>query len=204
MIGIKEAGKYNTNDLDYVGVKAPQFSFSRLRGADPVSGVEMASTGEVACLGENVHEAFLKALLAVGFEIPKKNILLSTGTIKDKADLLESVRKLMEMGYELYATLGTHKFLEQNGINTKMLHWPLEKKEPNALTYLKERKIDFVINIPKSYEEEELENDYMIRRAAVDFNISLITNAQNAKLFVESIFRLKMEDLKIKDWDEYE
>ncbi len=203
MIGIKESGKYNTIDLDYVGIKAPQFSFSRLRGADPVSGVEMASTGEVACLGENINEAFLKSLFAVGLELPKKNILLSTGTIKDKADLLESVRKLMEMGYELYATGGTHKFLEQNGIKTTMLNWPLDKKEPNALTYLKERKIDFVINIPKSYEEQELENDYMIRRAAVDFNISLITNVQNAKLFIESISKLKMEDLKIKDWDEY-
>jgi len=204
MIGMKESGKYNTIDLDYVGVKAPQFSFSRLRGADPVSGVEMASTGEVACLGENVHEAFLKALLAVGFEIPEKNILLSTGTIKDKADLLESVRKLKGMKYKLYATKGTHDFLKANGVESEVLFWPLEKKEPNALTYLKEKKIDFVINIPKSYEEEELENDYMIRRAAVDFNIPLITNAQNAKLFIESIFRLKMEDLKIKDWDSYE
>lgn len=203
MIGMKESGKYNTIDLDYVGVKAPQFSFSRLRGADPISGVEMASTGEVACLGENVHEAFLKALLAVGFEIPKKNILLSTGTIKNKADLLESVRKLKGMDYKLYATKGTHDFLKANGVESEVLHWPLEKKEPNALTYLKDRKIDFVINIPKSYEEEELENDYMIRRAAVDYNIPLITNAQNAKLFVDSISRLKMEDLKVKDWDEY-
>ena len=141
MIGIKESGKYNTIDLDYVGIKAPQFSFSRLRGADPVSGVEMASTGEVACLGENINEAFLKSLFAVGFELPKKNILLSTGTVKDKADLLESVRKLKEMGYELYATLGTHKFLEQNGIKNMMLNWPLDKKEPNALTYLKEKLI---------------------------------------------------------------
>ena len=203
MIGIKESGKYNTIDLDYVGIKAPQFSFSRLRGADPVSGVEMASTGEVACLGENINEAFLKSLFAVGFELPKKNILLSTGTVKDKADLLESVRKLKEMGYELYATGGTHKFLEQNGIKTMMLNWPLDKKEPNAMTYLKERKIDFVVNIPKSYEEEELENDYLIRRTAVDFNIPLITNVQNAKLFIDSISKLKMEDLKIKDWDSY-
>lgn len=203
MIGMKESGKYNTLDLDYVGIKAPQFSFSRLRGADPVSGVEMASTGEVACLGENVNEAFLKSLFAVGFELPRKNILLSTGTVKDKADLLESVRKLKEMGYELYATGGTHKFLEQNSIKTTMLNWPLDKKEPNALTYLKERKIDFVVNVPKSYEEEELENNYIIRRAAVDFNIPLITNVQNAKLFVDSISKLKMEDLKIKDWDSY-
>ncbi len=204
VIGIKESGKYNTIDLDYVGVKAPQFSFSRLRGADPVSGVEMASTGEVACLGENVHEAFLKALLAVGFEIPKKNILLSTGTIKDKADLLESVRKLDAMGYKLYATQGTHDFLKKNDVESEVLHWPLEKKEPNALTYLRDKKIDLAINIPKSNEEEELENDYLIRRSAVDYNIPLITNAQNAKLFVESIYRLKMEDLKIKDWDGYD
>ena len=163
----------------------------------------MASTGEVACLGNDINEAFLKSLLSVGFVIPNSNVLLSTGPIKSKAYLLESVRKLEEIGFKLYATEGTAKFLEDNGVKSTMLHWPLEKTEPNALTYLKERKIDLVINIPKSYEEEEINNDYLIRRRAVDFNIPLLTNAQIAKLFVESISKKKMEDLEIKSWDEY-
>jgi len=204
MLGIEEKGKYNTLDLDYVGVKAPQFSFSRLHGADPVLGVEMASTGEVACLGEDINEAFLKSLLAVGFVFPKKNILLSTGPVKSKSYLLESIKTLKQMGYNLYATKGTHDFLKNNGVNTKILYWPLEKKEPNVMTYIKDRKIDLVINIPKSFEEGELANDYLIRRKAVDFNIPLLTNPQNTKLFIESISKLKMEDLKIKDWEEYE
>ena len=203
MLGISIKGNYNTLNLDYVGVKAPQFSFSRLHGADPVLSVEMASTGEVACLGNDLNEAFLKSLLSVGFVLPKKSILLSTGPIKNKAYLLESIKKLHEMDFEFYATEGTAKFLEENGIPSKTLHWPLEEKEPNALTYLKERKIDLVINIPKSYEEEEITNDYLIRRKAVDFNIPLLTNAQVAKLFVESISKKKMEDLEIKSWDEY-
>ncbi|MBI2651157.1 carbamoyl-phosphate synthase (glutamine-hydrolyzing) large subunit [Candidatus Woesearchaeota archaeon] len=206
MLGIKEDTKhtkYNTLDLDYVGVKAAQFSFSRLHGADTVSGVEMASTGEVACLGKNINEAFLKALLAVNFVIPKKNILLSTGPIKSKAYLLESIRRLENMGYALYATKGTHDFLKENGISSIILNWPLSKEEPNILTYLRERKIDLVINIPKSFEEKELKNDYIIRRKAVDFNIPLLTNPQNTKLFIESISKLKMKDLEIREWGEY-
>ena len=203
MLGHDARGRYNTMDIDYVGIKAPQFSFSRLHGADPVLSVEMASTGEVACLGSDLDEAFLKSLLSVGFVIPKKNILLSTGPIKNKAYLLESIKKLAEMGFSLYATGGTAKFLEQNGVKSTVLFWPLEKKEPNAITYLKERKIDLVINIPKSYEEEEITNDYLIRRKAVDFNIPLLTNAQIAKLFVDSIYNKKMEDLEIKSWEEY-
>ena len=203
MLGMDIKGKYNTLDLDYVGVKAPQFSFSRLQGADPVLSVEMASTGEVACLGSDVNEAFLKSLLSVGFVIPKSNVLLSTGPIKSKADLLESVKKLAEMGYNLYATEGTAKFLEENNVKTNILHWPLDKKEPNTLTYLQERKIDLVINIPKSFEEQELTNDYLIRRKAVDFNIPLLTNAQIAKLFVESIYKKKIEELEVKSWGEY-
>jgi len=202
MLGMDIKGKYNTLDLDYVGVKAPQFSFSRLQGADPVLSVEMASTGEVACLGSDVNEAFLKSLLSVGFVIPKSNVLLSTGPIKSKADLLESVKKLAEMGYNLYATEGTAKFLEENNVKTNILHWPLDKKEPSTLTYLQERKIDLVINIPKSLEEEELTNDYLIRRKAVDFNIPLLTNAQIAKLFVESIYKKKIEELEVKSWGE--
>lgn len=204
MMGFEEKGSYNTIDLDYVGVKAPQFSFSRLHRADPVLGVEMASTGEVACLGKNVNEAFLKSLLAVGYVLPKKNILLSTGPVKSKAYLLDSIKQLKRMGYDLYATKGTGDFYKESGIDTKVLHWPLSKKEPNILAYLKGRKIDLVINIPKSFEEEELENDYIIRRKAVDFNIPLLTNPQNTKLFIESISKLKIEDLEIKDWEEYE
>ncbi|MAH33022.1 carbamoyl phosphate synthase large subunit [archaeon] len=204
MMGVNEDKKYNTLDLDYVGVKAPQFSFSRLHGADPVLGVEMASTGEVACLGNNIDEAFLKSLLAVGFKIPDKNILLSTGPIKSKAYLLESMKILKSMNFNLYATKGTFDFLKNNGIETKTLHWPSEKKEPSILTYLKEKKIDLVINIPKSFEDEELENDYLIRRRAVDFNIPLLTNPQNTKLFIESISKLKIEDLEIKEWEGYD
>ncbi len=203
ILGMDIEGKYNTIDLDYVGVKAPQFSFSRLHGADPILSVEMASTGEVACLGNDLNEAFLKSLLSVGFVLPKSNILLSTGPIKSKAYLLESIRKLSEMGFNLYATEGTAIFLEQNGIKSEILYWPLYNKEPNVLTYLQDRKIDLVINIPKSLEEEELENDYLIRRKAVDFNIPLLTNAQVAKLFVESISKKKMDDLEIKEWGEY-
>ena len=203
MLGLDVKGNYNTLDLDYVGVKAPQFSFSRLHGADPVLSVEMASTGEVACLGNDLNEAFLKSLLSVGFVIPQSNVLLSTGPIKSKADLLESVKKLAEMGFNLYATEGTAKFLEENNVKTNILHWPLDKKEPNTLTYLQERKIDLVINIPKSFEEQELTNDYLIRRKAVDFNIPLLTNAQIAKLFVESIYKKKMEELEVKSWEEY-
>jgi len=203
MLGIDIKGKYNTIDLDYVGVKAPQFSFSRLHGADPVLSVEMASTGEVACIGNDLNEAFLKSLLSVGFIIPKSNVLLSTGPIKSKAYLLESVKKLAETSFKLYATEGTAKFLDESGLKTTILHWPLDKKEPNALTYIQDRKIDLVINIPKSLEEEELTNDYLIRRKAVDFNIPLLTNAQITKLFIESIYKKKMEELEIKSWEEY-
>jgi len=203
MLGLDIKGDYKTIDLDYVGIKAPQFSFSRLHGADPVLSVEMASTGEVACLGNDIYESFLKSLLSVGFVIPKTNVLLSTGPIKSKAYLLDSVKKLAEMNYKLYATEGTAKFLQENNVKADVLHWPLDKKEPNALTFIQERKIDLVINIPKSYEEEEITNDYLIRRKAVDFNIPLLTNAQIAKLFIESINKKKIEDLEIKSWDEY-
>ena len=203
-MGKNVSGRYNTIDLDYVGVKAPQFSFSRLKGADPVLSVEMASTGEVACLGLDLNEAFLKSLISVGFKIPEKNILLSTGPIKSKARLLDSVRKLHEMGFNLFASRGTGKFLKTNNVPCTILNWPLEKKEPNIMTYISERKIDLVINIPKSQEEEELTNDYLIRRRAVDFAIPLLTNEQLTKLFVESISAKKIDDLEIKEWDKYE
>ncbi|MEK6942658.1 MAG: carbamoyl-phosphate synthase (glutamine-hydrolyzing) large subunit [Nanoarchaeota archaeon] len=203
MLGMEVKKEYNTMDIDYVGVKAPQFSFSRLHGADPVLSVEMASTGEVGCLGNDLNEAFLKSLLSVGFVIPKSSILLSTGPIKNKAYLLESIKKLDKRDYKLYATPGTAKFLEENKVKVETLYWPDEPKEPNVLTYIQEKKIDLVINIPKTLENQELENDYTIRRKAVDFNIPLLTNAQIAKLFIESICKKKMEELEIKAWDEY-
>ncbi len=191
-------------DLDYVGVKAPQFSFTRLKGSDPVLGVEMASTGEVACLGDDFNEAFLKSLISVGFKPPQKTILLSTGPIDSKAEFLESTRILEKMGFRFYATKGTADFMKDNGIKTKVLHWPLENREPNTLSYIADRKIDLVINIPKSSEKEELDNDYLIRRRAVDFDVPLITNLQLAKRLVEPLYSTTIKELKVKSWDEYD
>ncbi|HUS99224.1 MAG TPA: carbamoyl-phosphate synthase (glutamine-hydrolyzing) large subunit [Candidatus Thermoplasmatota archaeon] len=191
-------------DLDYVGVKASQFSFTRLKGSDPILGVEMTSTGEVACLGDDFNETFLKSLLSVDFKLPKKTILLSTGPVDSKADLLSSTRILKKMGYIFYATKGTAEFMKANGIDAETLSWPLDENEPNTLTYLAEGKIDLVINIPKNIEKEELENDYLIRRKAVDFNIPLITNVQLAKRFVEALSRTSLDDLTIKSWNEYQ
>ncbi|MFC1691639.1 carbamoyl-phosphate synthase (glutamine-hydrolyzing) large subunit [Nanoarchaeota archaeon] len=191
-------------ELDYVGVKAPQFSFSRLQGADPRLSVEMASTGEVACFGDDLREAFLKAFLSVGYKIPEKNILLSTGPVESKAELLSSCKLLKEKGYNLYGTKGTSEFLNRNGVNCTMLHWPLEKnKKPNVLDYIEEKKIDLIINIPKSFERKELTNGYKIRRAAIDYNVPLLTNTQIAKLFIESIAEYKEKDLSVKTWKEY-
>lgn len=190
-------------DLDYVGVKASQFSFMRLKGSDPILGVEMASTGEVACLGDDFNEAFLKSLLSIEFKLPKKTILLSTGPIESKTDFIKSTWILKTLGFTFYATKGTADFMVANGIPVEVLHWPLERKEPNTLTYIAKGKIDLVINIPKNIEKEELDNDYLIRRKAVDFNVPLITNLQLAKRFVESISQVTLSDLKIKSWDEY-
>jgi carbamoyl-phosphate synthase large subunit len=190
-------------DLDYVGIKAPQFSFTRLKGSDPVLGVEMSSTGEVACLGDDFNEAFIKSLISVGFKLPQKNILLSTGPIDSKMEFLEYSRKLDKLGFNFYATEGTASFLRKNGLKAEILNWPLDKKEPNTLTYIADKKIDLVINIPKNINKEELDNDYLIRRKSVDFDVSLITNLQLAKRFVESISRISSEDIKVKSWDEY-
>jgi carbamoyl-phosphate synthase large subunit len=190
-------------DLDYVGVKAPQFSFTRLEGADPVLGVEMASTGEVGCLGEDFEEAFLKALLAVGFRLPIRSALLSTGPIADKAAFLESARTLQRMGVELYATEGSAAFLLEHGVAATRLHWPREAQTPNVLEYLQSRSLDLVINIPKTSAEEELTNDYLIRRKAADFGIPLITNIQLAERFVEAISKKSLAELRIKSWQEY-
>jgi carbamoyl-phosphate synthase large subunit len=190
-------------DLDYVGLKAPQFSFTRLKGSDPILGVEMTSTGEVACLGDDFNEAFLKSLISVGFKIPKKTILLSTGPIDSKVELLHSTRILKNMGFKFYATKGTADFMEENGIKADVLHWPLDNKEPNTLTYIADGKIDMVINIPKNIERQELDNDYLIRRKSIDFDVPLITNLQLAKRFVEAIYLTQINDLKVKSWDEY-
>ena len=190
-------------DLDYVGVKAPQFSFMRLKGSDPLLSVEMSSTGEVACIGDDFNEAFLKSLLSVGFSLPKKTILLSTGPIDSKAEFLDGARVLHNMGFKFYATKGTADFMKNNGLKADILYWPLENKEPNTLTYIADGKIDLVINIPKNIQKEELDNDYLIRRKAVDFNIPLITNLQLAKRFAESISSVSLENLAIKSWDEY-
>jgi carbamoyl-phosphate synthase large subunit len=191
-------------DAKYVGVKAPQFSFTRLDGADPTLGVEMASTGEVACLGDDFEEAFLKALLAVGYRLPIRRVLLSTGPVEAKAAFLEASRQLRALGLTLYATAGTARFLDEHGLHTKMLHWPLEDRRPNALEYLSAKRIDLVINIPKNSQREELTNDYMIRRRAVDFGIPLITNIQLAQRFVEALARKSLGDLHIKSWREYQ
>ncbi len=190
-------------DLDHIGIKAPQFSFSRLKQADPVLGVDMASTGEVGCIGDNFYEAVLKAMLSVGYTIPKKNILLSTGPMRSKVELVNSCRLLQEKGFNLFATFGTHDFLKLNGIESTPLHWPDEDKKPNTLDYLKGRMIDLVINIPKDLSSSELSNDYSIRRGAVDFNIPLITNARLASAFLIAVCTLDIEDVMVKSWDEY-
>ncbi|MCH7964032.1 MAG: carbamoyl-phosphate synthase (glutamine-hydrolyzing) large subunit [Bacteroidetes bacterium] len=191
-------------DLDYVGVKASQFSFTRLKGSDPVTGVEMSSTGEVACLGDDFNEAFLKSMLSTGKRIPRKAVLLSTGTLKNKAELLEELIILKEMGLKFYGTEGTVKYYEMNNLNVEILYRPFDNKEPAILTYLNDEKIDLVINIPKTAEKVELESDYIIRRKAVDLNIPLFTNVQATKQFIKSMEQYKTEDLKIKSWDEYE
>ena len=200
----KSVASRSALELDYVGVKAPQFSFSRLKGADPLLGVEMASTGEVACLGDNVQEAYLKSLLSVGVTVPKKGVLLSTGTIEGKVAFLESARHLRAMGLPLYATAGTHEFLAQHDIESELLHWPNDETEPNCVTTIQQGKIDLVINVPKSFEKEELSNDYLIRRTAVDYGASLFTNIQAATLFVDALTQLDVDkDLVAKPWSEY-
>ncbi|MDY5191158.1 MAG: ATP-grasp domain-containing protein, partial [Bacteroidaceae bacterium] len=191
-------------DFDYVGIKASQFSFNRLQKADPVLGVDMSSTGEVGCLGDDVNTALLKAMLSVGHRIPKKNILLSTGTAKDKAAMLDAARTLIENGYSLYATGGTSRYLSENGIKNTTVYWPSQADQhPQALNLLHEHKIDMVVNIPKDLTAGELTNGYKIRRASVDLNVPLITNARLAAAFIHAFCTVKIEDLAIKSWHEY-
>ena len=190
-------------DFDYVGIKASQFSFNRLQKADPVLGVDMASTGEVGCLGDDSGTALLTAMLSVGHRIPKKNILLSTGGAKQKADMLEATRTLKEHGYTLYATGGTSRYLTENGVENNLVYWPSEEGTPQALTMLHNREIDMVVNIPKDLTVSELSNGYKIRRAAVDLNIPLITNSRLASAFIQAFCHIDMDDLPIKSWSEY-
>lgn len=190
-------------DLDYVGVKASQFSFNRLQKADPVLGVDMASTGEVGCLGDDSATAVLLAMLSVGQRIPAKNILLSTGTAKQKVDMLDAARMLKKKGYNLFATGGTHRFLSENGIENTLVHWPSDKEQPQALDMLHHKEIDMVVNIPKNLSAGELSNGYKIRRAAIDLNIPLITNARLASAFINAFCTIDVNDIEIKSWEEY-
>ena len=205
MLGLPiEKPAKNEFDLDYVGIKASQFSFSRLQKADPVLGVDMSSTGEVGCIGYDTSEAILKSMLSVGYTIPQKNILLSTGSAKQKADLLEAAYQLHEHGYNLYATGGSHQFLTDNGIPAVKVYWPSESdKEPQALQMIHDKKIDFVVNIPKNLTATELDNGYKIRRAAIDFNIPLITNTRLAAAFIDAFCNISLDEIQIKSWDEY-
>ena len=203
---VEKPGK-NLFDLDYVGIKASQFSFNRLQKADPVLGVDMASTGEVGCIGDNTNTALLKAMLSVGHRIPKKTVLLSTGTAKQKAEMLDAARMLVEHGYELYATGGTSTFLTDNGIQNTRVLWPSEVCEnaeaPAALDLLHQHKIDMVVNIPKNLTTHELTNGYKIRRAAIDLNVPLITNARLASAFIQAFCTVGIEGIGIKAWSEY-
>ena len=191
-------------DLDYVGVKASQFSFNRLQKADPVLGVDMASTGEVGCLGEDSRSALLKSMLSVGQRIPEKNILLSTGDGKQKAEMLVTSVMLRKHGYKLFATPGTSRYLTENGVENTMVHWPSEVgQQPQAIDLLRNKEIDLVVNVPKNLSTGELSNGYKIRRAAIDLNIPLITNARLASAFINAFCTLKLDDLDIKCWQEY-
>ena len=205
MLGLQvEKPAKSAFDLDYVGIKASQFSFSRLQGADPVLGVDMASTGEVGCLGETTSEAILKSLLSVGHRIPTKGVMLSSGTAKHKAAMLDAARQLDRRGYRLYATEGTHRFLADNGVQSTLVHKPSEPdKHPQALEILHNHEVDLVVNIPRDLSTAELTNGYKIRRAAIDLNIPLLTNARLASAFIDAFTTLGVDKVDIKAWDEY-
>ena len=205
MLGLPvEKPHKNLFDLDYVGIKASQFSFNRLQKADPVLGVDMSSTGEVGCLGDDTNTALLKSMLSVGHRIPKKNILLSTGGAKQKAAMLDAAKMLIDNGYKLFATGGTSKYLAENGIENTHVLWPSEEgDEPKALDLLHDHTIDMVVNIPKNLTSSELTNGYKIRRAAIDLNVPLITNARLASAFIYAFCTTKVEDIDIKAWGEY-
>ena len=204
MLGLPvEKPDKNLFDLDYVGIKASQFSFNRLQKADPVLGVDMASTGEVGCLGDDTNCAILKAMLSVGQRIPEKSVLLSTGGTKQKVEMLQAARQLQKKGYKLYATGGSSKFLTENGVENTRVYWPSEEGQPQALDMLHRKEIDMVVNIPKNLTSGELSNGYKIRRAAIDLNIPLITNARLASAFINAFCTMSVDDLQIKSWAEY-
>ena len=205
MLGVPvEKPNKNLFDLDYVGIKASQFSFNRLQKADPVLGVDMSSTGEVGCLGDDSSTALLKSMLSVGQRIPKKTVLLSTGGAKQKAEMLDAAKMLLQHGYELYATGGTSKYLTENGIENTLVYWPSDEgKAPQALDLLHEKRIDMVVNIPKDLTPRELTNGYKIRRAAIDLNVPLITNSRLASAFITAFCNVSMDDIDIKAWGEY-
>ena len=204
MLGIPvEKPDKNLFDLDYVGIKASQFSFNRLQKADPVLGVDMASTGEVGCIGSDTSCAILKSMLSVGYRIPEKNVLLSTGTPKQKVEMLTAARQLQQKGYRIFATGGSSKFLTENGVENTLVYWPSEEGQPQALDMLHRKEIDMVVNIPKNLTAGELDNGYKIRRAAIDLNIPLITNARLASAFIGAFTSMSLDDLAIKSWAEY-
>ena len=205
MLGLPfERPEKNLFDLDYVGIKASQFSFNRLQKADPVLGVDMASTGEVGCIGDDTASALLCAMLSVGHRIPKKGVLLSTGPGKQKADMLRAAQQLIEHGYQLYATGGTSRYLEENGIKNTLVHWPSEEGvQPQALDLLHSHEIDMVVNVPKNLSVGELTNGYKIRRAAIDLNIPLITNSRLASAFINAFCTKSLDDIEIKAWSEF-
>lgn len=205
MLGVPvEKPNKNLFDLDYVGIKASQFSFNRLQKADPVLGVDMSSTGEVGCLGDDTSTALLKSMLSVGLRIPKKTILLSTGGAKQKAEMLDAAKMLKQHGYELYATVGTSKYLTENGIENTLVYMPSDEgQHPQALELLHEKKIDMVVNMPKDLTPRELTNGYKIRRAAIDLNVPLITNSRLASAFISTFCNVGMDDIDIKAWGEY-
>ena len=204
MLGLPvEKPEKNLFDLDYVGIKASQFSFNRLQKADPVLGVDMASTGEVGCIGDDTSCAVLKAMLSVGYRIPEKNVLMSTGTLKQKVEMLKAAQELKDKGYNIFATGGTSKFLTENGIKNTRVFWPSEEGKPQALEMLHKKEIDMVVNIPRDLTAGELDNGYKIRRAAIDLNIPLITNARLASAFIHAFCTMTIDDIEIKSWDEY-
>lgn len=204
MLGIPyEKPSKSIFEIDHIGIKASQFSFSRLSKADPVLGVDMSSTGEVGCIGDDYYDAVLKAMLSVGYKIPKSNIMISSGPARDKLELLASAKLLVNSGLNLFATKGTHDFLSANGIPATLLHWPDENKTPNVIDYIRNKQFDLVINIPKNLTQGELANDYTIRRSAIDYNIPLITNARLASAFIYAFNRIELDKISIKSWNEY-
>jgi carbamoyl-phosphate synthase large subunit len=203
MMGLKARSKTTIWDINYIGVKAPQFSFSRLRGADPTLSVEMSSTGEVACIGDDLEEAFLKSMISTGYRMPRKSVLVTIHGDINKAKMLNQIRRLKGSGFDIYATENTSRFLKENGIGNTMLYKVHEKRKPNISDSMATRGLDLVINVPDEGKETVMDDEYYIRRMAIDFSVSLITNPQLARLFIKSVLNKRLEDLKIKSWDEY-